>query len=152
MSITYIPQRQNWDCGVAALAMATGNTYERMFEELPVGFENDGGLNELHLQAWMMRNGWAWQHMYQNHPQGGKYIKRDPWPPQPFAPTHIAMVTATAGAHFAVLDDKGLVLDPWDRRRETLTHPDYKQVHWVMGLWPVAELSDKAWRYDEISQ
>jgi len=135
--VLYIRQRHDWDCGIAAIAMAADVPYEQVLADLvPDGTER--GLNELHVHDWLHRNGWAWQQISRNRPSCGKYVPRDPWPPAPFAPSHIAQVEATQGWHFTVMDGSGRVLDPWNEARDTLEHSDYGQVTWVLGLFKVA--------------
>lgn len=136
MKITRISQRRDNDCGVAALAMACGVDYDAI---LPILSEywSDKGINDLHVKDWLINNGWAWQEVTMFHPVKGKYEKHDPWPPRPFAPSHIAQVIVAPGAHFTVMDSSGEVFDPWNAARKTLDHADYKQVNWVMGLWRV---------------
>lgn len=134
--VAYIPQRFDCDCGVAALAMATFTDYETVAATMNHDTEKTG-VNDLHLKAWLVREGWAWQEIFRNYPKNGSYEKREPWPPAPFAETHIVQVEATRGAHFTVMDGRGSVFDPWNVNRNNLMHPDYKSVHWVMGLWKV---------------
>lgn len=135
MKIERIQQKGQNDCGIAALAMACGVPYETV-EPLLLRGSGDG-VNEPDLYEWLRENGWAWQIVYQNFRALGKYHKRDPWPPEPFAPSHILMVRATRAWHFTVMDKTGRVFDPWTADRTALDHPDYNEISWVMGLWPV---------------
>lgn len=111
----YIAQKSDWDCGVAALAMAVEESYDTILNDIcgPSGFP----LNELYVYDWCLKNGWAWQLMYVNRPRhesekpegeySSGYCRRDPWPPKPFAPSHICMVEATRGWHFCAMDGAG---------------------------------------------
>ena len=143
--LNYIKQRFDWDCGIAALAMATHMTYDSASNAL--GDPKDA-INELHIDNWLGDNGYAWARKFQfvQKPPGyetygrDNYTKRDPWPCTPFAPTHIALVEATAGAHFITLDGTGAVYDPWKEERKLVTHPDYKRFSWVQGIYRVSHL------------
>lgn len=137
MNIERIQQRGPNDCGIAAIAMACGVPYDDVLPLLKKG--SGGGINETDMYDWMLANGWAWQLVYKNQRiEQGKYQPREPWPPQPFAPSHIVMVRATQDWHFTVMDGDGRVFDPWTDDRKSLDHPDYRDISWVMGLWPVA--------------
>lgn len=133
MALKYIKQRGENDCGIAALAMACRLRYETVAADLPL--DGTEGLNDTLVKDWLYRNGWAWQERTPNIWRGGKYEKVHPWPPSPFAPTHICFVEATKGWHFCVLDFDGLVYDPWKQDRNRLDHPDYKRVGSVLGLF-----------------
>lgn len=133
----YIAQRGPNDCGFATLAMAVGVDYERIAKDLTPDM-GDRGINDLHLKQWLIENGWAWQEVFLNYPRAGKYVQREPWPPRPFAPTHIVLLEATRDWHFVAMNSDGEVFDPWKQERKSLAHPDYKRISWVMGLWHIA--------------
>lgn len=136
--LKYVAQRGDNDCGIAALAIACGVTYEAIATVLQV----DGdGLNDTLLKDWLFRNGWSWQERTRNLWRGGSYVPLFPWPPEPFALTHICTVEATRGWHYCVLDFEGRVYDPWKRERGDLSHPDYKRVSTVLGLFKLPRRS-----------
>ena len=130
--LKYIKQRGENDCGIAALAMACRLSYQTVAATLQCDAD---GTNDTLIKDWLCRNGWAWQERTRNLWRGGKFEPVDPWPPKPFAPTHICFVEATKGWHYCVLDFDGRVYDPWKKERETLDHPDYKRVSAVTGLF-----------------
>jgi len=138
----YIKQRYDWDCGIAALAMALNVVYEAANRMLGMPLT---GIHEEHLFQALIENGYAYQRKYENYslpamPQvhgRDNYKKRVPWPCEPFAPAHIVMLQATRDWHFVVMDKSGHVYDPWNEKRETLADPDYKKVSWVLGIWKV---------------
>lgn len=136
MKIERIQQRGPNDCGIAAISMACDVPYEQV---LPLMRKGSGaGINENDLYDWLIENGWAWQLVYVNRRvEHAKYEKRNPWPPKPFAPSHILQVRATQAWHFTVMDTAGEVFDPWSADRKTLSHPDYQEISWVMGLWRI---------------
>lgn len=128
----YIRQRGENDCGIAALAMACRLRYEDVALDLPL----DGdGTNDTLIKDWLCRHGWAWQERARNLWRGSKFEAVTPWPPKPFAPTHVCFVEATKGWHYCVLNFDGRVYDPWKEERHALDHPDYKRVASVTGLF-----------------
>src|SRR5262249_34521491 len=139
--------------GVAALAMACGVSYDSVLPLLQKG--SGDGVNETDIYDWLIENGWAWQLVYVNRRvANAKYEKRDPWPPLPFAPSHIVQVRATQAWHFTVMDERGAVFDPWTADRKSLDHPDYREISWVMGLWHVGPLRlrfSNAWLREKIT-
>lgn len=134
--IKYVKQRADWDCGIAVLAMVSGRDYESVLKDFGpeiVGHGIEGPL----FDDWFIKNGYAIQ-CVPDEPKDG-------W--APWAPAHVCYVRTTAGAHVCVMDHLGRVFDPFDIRRKTLTHPDYKSVRGVIGVWklpppsPVSEAS-----------
>lgn len=136
--IKYVKQRGGHDCGIASLAMATGLPYEEVLAPFAWRINAGEGLNEVHMLEWFVRNGWAYQQVYKVHHLGGVNQRKEEWPPKPWAPVHLIEARVSAGYHFAVMDAKGRVFDPWDAERTSISHPAYKDLLWVMGLWPVA--------------
>ena len=137
MARLYVKQRHKNDCGVAALAMAVNQPYEVIETALGAVADLTQGLNDLHLKYWLEQNGWAWVEVFINYPRRGKYVQRAVWPPKPFAPVHIVLLQATRDWHYVVLDGDGTLYDPWDESRDSLSHPDYKMISCVIGLWKV---------------
>ena len=136
--LKYIKQRNEIDCGVAALAMACGLTYDDVGRELLPALGEEGANDDL-VKDWLWRNGWAWQEVTRNVWRNGKFNPRHPWPPSPFASTHICFVEATKGWHYCVLDFDGRVYDPWKEERQSLDHQDYKRVSHVIGLFKIGQ-------------
>lgn len=133
----YIRQCEEWDCGIAALAMATAYSYERIANDLRAAASKRKGLNEDYLQNWPANNGFAWNLFRSYEPTEQRYTRRELWPLSPFAPSHIVQVDATRGPHFIAMDYMGEVFDPWSPARKTLSHADYKQIYWMMGIYKV---------------
>lgn len=153
MAIRYVKQRSGIDCGIAALAMACAVDYETVANGLvssgitsrrlseAMGTE---GLNDDLVKDWLRRHDWAWQEMARNVWQLGGFAPRHPWPPHPFASTHICFVEASSGWHYCTMDFDGRVYDPWKEDRHTLAHPDYKRVGSVIGLYKVQQKRTEA--------
>lgn len=145
--LKHIKQRTENDCGSAALAMACRITYERAASSLVLAqpglamnlseaIKGDAANDDI-VKAWLRLNGWAWQEMTRNVWLHGSFCPRHPWPPAPFAATHICFVEATKGWHYCVMDFDGRVYDPWKEERQSLDHPDYKRVSQVLGLFKI---------------
>ena len=131
MVINYMRQRSDDDCGITAIAMATGSDYDAVRAEI-----GRNSINQTDFEEWCRSHGYAWQIVYQNHVgPDRRFHKREEWPPRPFAPVHVCQVKATRDLHFTVMDGDGVVFDPWSEERKSLTHPDYRELHWVMGLF-----------------
>lgn len=127
VEVRYIKQRSDWDCGVAVLAMASGLPYEQIIEDFAgKGIEGTGIEGSL-FDWWFRKRGLAIQCVTE--------AIEPMWPAEPWAPVHIAYVQATRGSHVCVMDHLGRVFDPFDIRRRTLTHKDYRSVRGVIGIW-----------------
>lgn len=143
----YVKQQSEIDCGIAALAMACDLSYEHVATGSLIGFDGMGmrlaeaikpeGANDDLVKAWLRCNGWAWQEITRNIWMQGKFHPVFPWPPRPFASTHVCFVEATKGWHYCVLDFDGRVRDPFNKERQSLDHPDYKRVSSLLGLFRV---------------
>lgn len=135
--IEYVPQKHDWGCGAAALAMVLGKSYDEVYEELRPRIEDKHGIHELTIAALLINAGYVWQMRYKTILDGRAEAVERLWPPEPFAPVHIVQVFATKSYHFVVMDSVGDILDPWREERRTLDHPDYKTIGWIMGLWKI---------------
>jgi hypothetical protein len=125
--------------------MVTGLDYgevrDTLTEFLPreKGYGDEGIHNGV-VEWFLGRLGYAWRTLYAGH-------LHDPWPPEPFAPVHIAQVRQPSGnTHYVVVTDDGTVLDPLDGEHKTLDLwdvPDgkFSGISNVMGIWRVASLS-----------
>jgi hypothetical protein len=133
----YIAQRTPWDCGICSLAMACGPSYEAVFADLGEAAAKHEGINDDQIDRWLCAHDWAWQTVARNRWTGEKFEPVSPWPPSPFAPVHICFVEATIARHYCVMTFEGRVLDPFNPERQTLSHPDYKRVGTVRGLYKI---------------
>lgn len=136
-------------CGIACLAMVTGLGYAQVRDTLTefLPRERDYGEEGIHhgIAEWLLgRLGYAWRTLYAGH-------LHDPWPPEPFAPVHIAQVRQPSGnTHYVVVTNDGIVFDPldgehkrladWDGRSGSVSNPKFSGVNNVMGIWRVSDL------------
>lgn len=143
MTLAYIKQRTAWDCGIAALAMACRLPYDRVAADLLPDATEEKGVNDTLVKDWLCRNDWAWQEVTRNLWKRNSFHPVHPWPPSPFANTHICFVEATCGWHYCALDFDGRVYDPHSEDRHSLDHPDYKRVSSVIGLFKIRVRRDQ---------
>lgn len=151
--ITLVKQEQEKGCGIAAIAMLLGRTYQQVLFDWPkvieqsdvyedgkvIGktpvtyndFTNDGTCNQV-VDAYLAEKGYAIQRKYKH--KSWMRQDRDIWPPLPFAPAHLCEVK-TNSRHFVVMDNLGMVFDPHfgaDRRLK-----DYADTYSVAGIWKI---------------
>jgi hypothetical protein len=120
----YVAQAGDDDCGVAVLAMLTDRTLAEAVEW--IGWDGKP-LKPHQMHWWLWKDGW-----YLRSIKLAADLPTSEWPPPPFADAHYAMVTATKGGHWTVMDGTGRLLDPWDVSRESLSV--YSAVHEIVGL------------------
>lgn len=135
-NVQHVRQRDTYGCGVAALAMVTGRSYDEIrdyFTALGKTFEGaGGGLHELDLEQYLADFGFASAKKYRWR---GANMPRETWPVAAFAQAHICSVRNPNGWHFVVLLADGHVLDPIDETTKTLS--TWPEVGYVMGVWKV---------------
>jgi len=130
--------------------MVTGQTYEEtkaIFAHTPTRSEPPdyvtSGLSIVD-QYWFFRQAGFYQMIdyvawHAKKQPDGQYLTNpnDVWPPEPFAPVHVAQVTqaATGNAHSVVLLNNGDVLDPLRAGIYRLTDPAWSELSHVIGLY-----------------
>lgn len=140
-SVTYVAQPNGYGCAIACIAMIVGKTYDEMEAWLlKQGLVRSRMEKGIYDRIWLEAldvHGFTYAQRYACNAFTNQ-SPRDPWPPEPFAPLHIACVevaTGMTGSHAVVMLADGSVLDPYDRSRNTLTHPGYRGVAQVVGIW-----------------
>lgn len=136
--IRYVAQPNGYGCAIACVAMIVGKTYEEMEAWLAEqGMTRErmasGLYAHIYLEA-LDRHGFAYAQRYRCDPFTNR-CDRPAWPPAPFAPIHLCCTNVAVGSHAVVMLADGSVLDPWNRERTSLAHPDYLQVTQVTGVW-----------------
>lgn len=140
-----IRQEHDWGCGVAALAMVTGQTYDEVRTWIlhnwvhnvmacdPADWLTKHGVTQYVLDWYLGEHGFAWRRLYR------AWTDADSWPPKPFAPVHVAQVVQPSGnAHFVVLTAGGRVLDPMSDAFRSFF--DWEQINHVQGVWSTSVL------------
>jgi hypothetical protein len=118
-------------CTAAAVAMVLGKTYDEVQRCSRVDFRKDGCCIEIWFD-YLFQEGFVYHRMYRCvQLQGG--IPREVWPPPPFAPVHICLVSTALGGHAVVMLENGDVLDPAKEGRFKLS--DYAVTYVVYGFW-----------------
>ena len=134
----YVAQLDGYGCAVASLAMIAGWSYAEMKAWLATrgltAKRMEGGLHEGIWTEALNQLGFVYERRYAHDSLAG--ATRMPWPSAPFAPIHLCCVEVPSGeSHAIVMLDDGRVLDPWDRSRDSLAHPDYRKVNQIVGVW-----------------
>lgn len=125
-----IRQREANDCGIAVCAMIAGLPYEVAREDFPQ-YDGSRGLGTVEVETYLSRLGYFWKRTYVPLYEGG------PWPPEPFAPIHVAFVGQPSGnGHIVVMLEDGTVLDPLSDKPKRLA--DWEVTTCVIGFlrWP----------------
>lgn len=145
-----IKQREPNGCGLACLAMVTGQTYEKVRTDLQArryvwlnGDQTPGehGIHNNVLDLYLERHGFWLQRRYRAHyiapPRAGARRHRwghtRDWPCGAWACAHIAQVKQPSGkGHYVVMDAAGHVLDPL--REGLFSLRDWPTVENIVGL------------------
>lgn len=130
-----IRQKGAHDCGVAALAMATGRTYDEILGlgDIRATIAANHGLNDMVIFYVLEALDFVSQKRFCVI-FGNSEMPREAWPCPPFAPSHIAQVRANENYHYVATDAKGILFDPIGLKRELA---EYRRVSWIAGLWPM---------------
>lgn len=131
-----VRQRHANGCGVAVLAMLTGENYETIRAEIDGqdGHAHSGdwdaeGVTCLTVTRLLVEKGFYLQRVY----PGWEVF--DHWPPEPWADRHFASVVQPSGrSHFVAMDGQGRVFDPL--RDGTFALHDWDEVSNVTTLIP----------------
>lgn len=114
--VQLVRQEHSHECGIACIAMVAGLTLEQAraaYDAVyPDGRANgravSTGITYVELDAVLAKLGLATARLW----AGPKDNRHTPWPPAPFADTHIEQRICSNGAHFVVVLRDGSVLDP----------------------------------------
>jgi len=129
-----VQQEDAWGCGIAVLAMLTGQTYPAVRAEFTKR-HIERGLIEFDINAYLAEHGYAVAVKYPHYAPQQK--PRDVWPPAPFADVHYCAVhTVAATNHYVVWLADGGVLDPATAEARRLT--DYREMLHVAGVVRIA--------------
>jgi hypothetical protein len=132
-----IQQKHSRGCGIAALSMLTGKSYEEVavyFGEIDL---DKHGVYLRGMDDYLVDQGFAIarKHMYLGFFTGREATLRKPWPPEPFADLHLCEVEVCENAsmnHFAIMLRDGEIVDPLLDDRKALS--DYFRVLNVAGI------------------
>lgn len=145
--VALVRQAHDYGCGIASLAMVTGQTYDEVRTWLLAHWPGGQG-GDTPAEDWLVkrgiysgiadyylgRHGYVWRKVYSGWQQ-------HPWPPEPFAPVHLVMVRQPSNnSHYVVMRADGVVLDPLADEPKTLA--GWPAVDNVQGIWRLSEASD----------
>lgn len=138
--IKYVKATLTNSCVPACLAMVTGKTLKRVINDIYEHWEDKGkfeGIENELLDQYLAQNGYASQRIFQEYDPNKLLIEG--WPLDPFAPIHIIDVWSSTppGMHAVVMDWKGLIYDPSNKRIKKLL--DYQRVFAITGVWKVTD-------------
>lgn len=133
--IQRIQQKHSHGCGMAALAMATGKTYDEVYDWFKNPDHRKNGITYHEVVSFLGEHGyavnWKWpstQHEEQNKP-------REKWPAEPWADVHIVEVQNEVMYHYVVMLKDGTVLDPNTPDKKSLS--DYKRVTQMIAVYKI---------------
>lgn len=132
--ITWTEQTKG-GCGIACIAMITGETYARIMDQYPT-FCGNCGMEDDDLDHFLAELGFSVQRLWPDKAFDGTV--RKPWPPKPWADLHIASVYQTlrdVDGHFVAMDKKGNVYDPADSEYTKCRLSRYPIIEWVAGVF-----------------
>jgi hypothetical protein len=140
LMVTWVRQEDEWGCFIAAMAMVTGKTYAQVKAETGETYTNKSA-SYYSTDQYLTQNGYAYARLWSFNQfaqdADKNNVPMEPWPPKPFAPVHVCLVTMSMG-HFVVMLADGTVFDPTVEAEKKLT--DYERVNWVAGVWPISWL------------
>ena len=137
LMVEWVRQEDEWGCFVAAMAMITGKTYAHVKAETGDIYKNKSA-SYYAADQYLTQHGYAYARLWafnQFAQDADKLnVPMTEWPPKPFAPVHLCLVTMSMG-HFVVMLADGTIFDPTVETEKHLT--DYDRVNWVTGIWPI---------------
>jgi hypothetical protein len=128
----WVGQQSGKDCGVAALAVVTGHSYAQVRSFYP--YVETSGISLEECAAYLRLFGYC---IDSRRDASAQRRSAEPWPPAPFAPVHLCIVTIrakTSTRHWVVMLAEGAVLDSHHPKPGQLS--DYHEVHLVVGIVP----------------
>lgn len=128
---------RNGGCGIACLGMLLDLDYNAVREIAPELCEKCGVEQEV-MDAVLSARGFAVMRVTQYQPFDDTTLPK--WPPKPFAPRHLVLVTQTRKdhvAHWVTTDARGRVYDPADDEYTPSRLSRYYRVESVAGVFPV---------------
>jgi hypothetical protein len=133
-------QEHDYGCGIASLAMVSGDAYGDVHAWLLANVKNtqsaawltERGIHHGIVEFYLAQHGFVWRTVYEGW-------GLDVWPPAPFAPIHVcSVVQPSRNQHFVVMLDDGRVLDPLDGTLG-LALMNWPKVNNVVGIWRLSD-------------
>jgi len=131
----HIKQLDSHGCAVAALAMATNQSYAEVkaaFNAAKFDFSKNG-ISLFTIDDYLSSQGYAVRRFTRGDQLRNE--QRETWPIEPFADVHICEVVNSVMCHMVVMLADGTVLDPATDEPKRLS--DYVAVHYIVGVYKV---------------
>lgn len=137
-----IRQQHRLGCGIACLAMLTGQTYQQVYEDFgsPDLSGESGGITDWDIRNYLKKHGLQFGGWKLKQYVGGE--EASPWPPDPTGSVCLCLVHVypwSPCSHWVVMLPDGSVLDPVNLSDTPLRLSVYDAVHSVVGIIPVSE-------------
>lgn len=120
---------------MAALAMATGKTYDYVWDYFKNPEHRERGITYHEVIAFLGDHGFAVNWKWRNTQNEERNKPREPWPAEPWTDVHIVEVENSVMYHFVVMLKDGTILDPLTSEKKMLS--DYKRVTQMIGVFKV---------------
>lgn len=133
MKIRYVPQKDDYGCAVACMAMVTGIPYDKVAADFHADVKREG-IHPDKTRDFLLEHGFSGIEViparFNNVPVTNKRVGK------PFAEVHVLAVQPRADSdlnHAIVMDKRGRVYDPDNPKRKDLSH--YYCIVRVLGLY-----------------
>lgn len=109
-----IPQKHKYGCGISCIAEILLTSYNKIHAEFPTIDFNKSGLVIDAICNYLGDRNYAYikKSLYRAVPNTPP---REVWPPEPFAPIHIAQVQIGKNSHFVIMREGGEIECPSDK-------------------------------------
>jgi hypothetical protein len=136
VDIQYVAQEHPFGCGIACVAMITGQSYAQVLDQMGGEIKGRGTTHFEWFEA-LAEQGFAVQFIFQRQQKIGRTPIRKIWPLAPWAPVHIVQIVD----HSVVMRNDGTIFNPARPRAESgiLKLTDYPEEHIyaMVGIFPV---------------
>ena len=132
-----VRQQHKMGCGIAVLAMLTGQTYEQVFEDFgsPDLTGENGGTSDCEMRDYLKRHGLKFGGWRLKQYIGGE--ETTPWPPEPTGEVCLCLVHVypwSPCSHWVVMLPDGAILDPVNLADTPLRLTAYDAVSSVVAI------------------
>lgn len=131
-TMEWVAQREDWDCGIATLAMVAGHSYDRVRADFGAAEDHRReGLTPTEMQRYLWREGFFLRCLDRR-----VHAPRGVWPPLAFAWRHFLIVQSPTRptGHWVAMDSDGSVLDPFDASRNGQPSSIYRRCYMAWGV------------------
>lgn len=138
--IAWVKQEEAHGCGIAALAMITGQSYSAVRDwfvrHMPGHDFAASGISYYPIDDFLVEHGFA---VARRNAGFCNKLRETDWPPAPWAEVHLCQVSNPGGAHYVVMLADGTVLDPLNESQRQLSDWGPGKVNHVAAVYRVRE-------------